>query len=256
MKKYDVIVLGGNGFLGSEFVKFLTNKKLKVLSLNSKNYKLFKGSFAKLIINANGNTFRYKANKNPKWDFKKSFLSVCKSVHDFKYNFYIFISSVDVYDNKNDKKNNTEESYIKNLNLDFYAFHKWIAERYIEKYTKNYLIFRLGTLIGPNMKKGPFHDVIKNNSLYMSLDSKLTIISKSSAVNLIFKIFKLKKKNQIFNITSSNSFLLKNLKNKFKRIKVLANKKYDYNINVNKIQKYSKIPNSIDEVKNLFKSKN
>ena len=36
MKKYDVIVLGGNGFLGSEFVKFLTNKKLKVLSLNSR----------------------------------------------------------------------------------------------------------------------------------------------------------------------------------------------------------------------------
>jgi nucleoside-diphosphate-sugar epimerase len=198
MKKYDVIVLGGNGFLGSEFVKFLNEKKLKVLSLNSKNYKLFKGSFAKLIINANGNTYRYKANRNPMWDFKKSFLSVCKSVHDFKYNFYIFISSVDVYDNKNNKKKNSEKSYINHLKLDYYAYHKWIAERYIEKYTKNYLIFRLGTIIGPKMKKGPFYDIIKNNSLYMSMDSKLAIISKSKVVNLIFKIFKLKKKKSDF----------------------------------------------------------
>jgi nucleoside-diphosphate-sugar epimerase len=256
MKIYDVIVLGGSGFLGSEFVNFFNNKNLKVLSLNSKNYKLFRGSFAKLIINANGNTYRYKANKNPTWDFKKSFLSVCKSVHDFKYNFYIFISSVDVYDNKNNKKKNSENSFINTIKLDFYAYHKWIAERYVEKYTKNYLIFRLGTLIGPNMKKGPFYDIIKKNSLFMSLDSKLTIISKLNAVNLILKIYKLKLKNQIFNITSSKSFLLKKLKNKFTNIKIISNKKYEYDINVSKIKKFFQIPNSISEVKKYLNFKN
>tara|TARA_B100001057_G_C22843813_1_gene948172 strand:+ start:1396 stop:2169 length:774 start_codon:yes stop_codon:yes gene_type:complete len=251
-KKYDMIVLGGNGFFGSELVKFYKNNNLKVLNINSKNYKLLKGSKSKIIINANGNSYRYKANKNPKWDFKKSYLSVCKSVHDFNYDLYIYISSVDVYDVKNNKKKNSENKTINPLKIDFYAFHKWISEKYIEKYTKNYLIFRLGTLIGPDMKKGPLIDIIKNRSAFMSLNSKLTMISKSTAVKMINKIVQLKITNQIFNITCSNNFLLKDLKKKYNDIRVFNNKKYDYNINVSKINKYYNVPKSSFEVKKLI----
>lgn len=253
-KSYDVIVLGANGFLGAEVVKFFKTKKYKVLSVTSKNYRSLRGSNSKIIINTNGNTYRFKANKNPQWDFKKSFLSVCDSVNDFEYNLYIYISSVDVYHKKNDKKKNKENSQIKPLKLDFYAFHKWMAERYVEKNTKNYLIFRLGTLIGPNMKKGPLLDLIKNNYIFMNLNSKLTIISKFTALNLIYKILKLKIKNEIFNITGSGSFSLHSLKNHFKNIKSLDTRKHSYDININKINKHSKVPTSNSEVVNFFRN--
>ena len=253
MKNYDYIILGGDGFLGSEIVNYLLNKKKNVLSINSKNYKFLKGSTTKILINANGNTFRFKANKNPSWDFKKSFLSVTKSINDFRFEKYIYISSVDVYDNKNNSNKNSENSFINPSNLDYYAYHKWLSERYIEKYTSSYLIFRLGTLIGPNMKKGPFYDILNNKSLFMSLNSKLTLISKKNAVRLIFKIMNLKKSNEIFNITSLDSFKLINLKDKFGELKIKDNKEYNYNINVNKIKKYCKVPNSTEEIEFLLK---
>jgi len=250
---YDVIVIGGKGFLGSEFVKFYKNKNLKVLNIDSKNYALLKGSHAKILINANGNSYRYKANKNPEWDFKKSFLSVCKSIKDFSYDLYIYISSVDVYENKNSKRKNTENIVTNTNKLDFYGFHKWLSELYIRKYTDKHLIFRLGTLIGTDMKKGPLIDLLKNKSVFMSLGSNLTMISKLTVVKIIDKVVKLKIKNQIFNLTGSGNFPLKNLKTKYKGIKILNNKKYDYNININKIKKYSDIPTTLEEVKKIIK---
>ena len=252
-KKYDFIVLGAKGFLGVEIVNFLKAKNYKVLSVTSKNYRSLKGATSKILINSNGNTYRFKANKNPQWDFKKSFLSVCNSVNDFEYELYIYISTVDVYDVKNNIRNNSEKRQIKILKLDTYAFHKWLAERYVERNTKNYLIFRLGSLIGPNMKKGPIVDLIKKNSIFMSLNSKLTIISKSTAVSLIYKILKLRIKNEIFNITGSGNFLLQNLKKRFKNVKILNSNKYNYDINIGKIKRYSKIPTSKTEVNNFFK---
>ena len=136
-KKYDFIVLGAKGFLGVEIVNFLKAKNYKVLSVTSKNYRSLKGATSKILINSNGNTYRFKANKNPQWDFKKSFLSVCNSVNDFEYELYIYISTVDVYDVKNNIRNNSEKRQIKILKLDTYAFHKWLAERYVERNTKN-----------------------------------------------------------------------------------------------------------------------
>ena len=103
------------------------------------------------------------------------------------------------------------------------------------------------------MKKGPLIDLIENKSIFMSLDSRLTMISKLTAVRTINRIIKLKMKNQIFNITGSGSFLLKSLKEKYSNIRVLNNTIYNYDINISKIRKYFDIPTSSNEVKKLIK---
>ena len=58
-KKYDFIVLGAKGFLGVEIVNFLKAKNYKVLSVTSKNYRSLKGATSKILINSNGNTYRF-----------------------------------------------------------------------------------------------------------------------------------------------------------------------------------------------------
>jgi dTDP-4-dehydrorhamnose reductase len=253
LKKYDVIIIGAKGFLGEEFANFFKDKNYKILKVNSKNYNSLKGARSKILINANGNSYRFKANQNPQWDFKKTFLSVRKSIQDFKHDMYIYISTIDVYNFKNNKKKTNEKSYIDPSKLDFYAFHKWLSEKYVERNTKSYLIFRTGTLIGQKMRKGPLFDIIKTKSIFMSLESKLSLISVSSAVNIIYKIIKLKKKNQVFNLTGSGGFMLGNLKKKFRDIKILNNSIHNYEININKIKKYVRVPSSIFEINNFLK---
>ena len=132
--------------------------------------------------------------------------------------------------------------------LDFYGYHKWLAERIVEKYCDNYLIFRLGSVVGKNMKKGPLFDILNKNKIEMSLNSKLTFINSDSIAYAIFKILQLNISNEIFNLTGHDNFLLKEVINRFPSlIYNNKNKKYIYDINVEKISKYLKLPTSTEE---------
>ena len=72
---------------------------------------------------------------------------------------YVHCSTVDVYPNT-DSYRQTKESYpIAQAFLNTYGVHKWLVERLAEKYTENFLILRLGTVIGTNLKKGPLFDI-------------------------------------------------------------------------------------------------
>ena len=53
--------------------------------------------------------------------------------------------------------------------------------------------------------------------------------------------------------TTDSKIFLRKISFLDKRIKIISNKKYEYDINVSKIKKYFQIPNSISEVKKLFK---
>ena len=58
-----------------------------------------------------------------------------------------YFSSVDVYNNKNDPLNNTEDTLIDYTKLDFYGANKFHAETFLRKYHSEYLILRLGSVI-------------------------------------------------------------------------------------------------------------
>ena len=81
MHTYDYIVMGGSGLIGSTIVDALKEKGSKVLSLNSDNFNFYckENISTNLFINANGNSYRFKANKDPFWDYDKSVNSLINS---------------------------------------------------------------------------------------------------------------------------------------------------------------------------------
>ena len=147
-----------------------------VLPLNSKNYAEAVGRPADVLVNCNGNTFRFKANRDPHWDFQASVASVERSLFDFPVELYIYVSTIDVYPVLDDPERNREDSPIDPSLIDNYGFHKYLAERLVERYSRRSAILRCGTAIGPGLKKGPLFDLLNGQPLFMSGESTLSLI--------------------------------------------------------------------------------
>lgn len=164
-------VLGGNGFLGSNIISYLNKYNYNVYSITRDNYESFKNFKFDVLINANGNSKKYLAELNPKWDFECSVNSVYNSIIDFKFDKYIYISSIDVvYDTIYGSNKLTSEFILKSYQCKF---------GYLLK------ILRCGSIIGEGMKKGIVYDILNNNKLYVTEDSDLYIISVKEICNYI-----------------------------------------------------------------------
>ena len=97
MAHRSFIVIGGTGLFGSAVVAHLRGLGADVLALDSKKYGAAVGQTADVLVNCNGNTFRYKAIQDPPWDFQASVASVHRSLFDFRVELYIYLSTIDVY---------------------------------------------------------------------------------------------------------------------------------------------------------------
>jgi nucleoside-diphosphate-sugar epimerase len=151
-------IIGANGFIGNALVETLKSQ-YTVESIIKENYHLFKNINFDIIINANGNSHKHWANKNPVKDFKKSVESVYKSLYDFKYKKYIYISSIDVENIKTT-----------------YGFNKYLAEEIVKSICYDFSIIRLPAVIGKRSTKGIIYDIMNNNKIYLTKDSTLMLI--------------------------------------------------------------------------------
>src|SRR3989344_5662480 len=138
-KKIKIGILGGNGLVGSDLVRFL-GRNYKVDSITRENYNDKKGKNYRIFINANGNSKRYWANQNPLEDFFTSTVSVYQSIYDFPCDLYIYISSPDVYENHAEQDHTKEEAVINPKNLETYGLHNYLSELIIKAHKKNFLI--------------------------------------------------------------------------------------------------------------------
>ena len=93
------------------------------------------------------------------WDFDASVRTVRESVARLRSPFYVLISTVDVYDDVGNLERTTETASIEHRRLTTYGFHKWLAERLVERFASGALILRVGTVIGPMLKKGALFDL-------------------------------------------------------------------------------------------------
>src|SRR5262245_31827752 len=91
-------ILGGGGMLGSDLAEYFKARGHHVVAIDRDNYSTQRGAQFDILINANGNSRRFWANEHPLEDFEASTVSVYRSLVDFTFNFYIYISSSDVYE--------------------------------------------------------------------------------------------------------------------------------------------------------------
>lgn len=248
MMDADCIVLGGTGLIGSEVRTHLEGRGWSVLSVGSKDYAAKVGARAKVLINCNGNAVRYLAQKDPTWDFEVSVATVERSLFDFSYDLYLYVSTVDVYNVVDDPSRNHEGAAIRPAELHPYGFHKWLAERLVERFAPRWVIARLGTVLGLGLKKNPVYDLLNGEPLRVSLESELTLIDTPTIARCFETLIERGGVREIFNVAASGSVKLRDLQDRLGRPIPLAptadSGVYRYCINNTKMANLAPLPTS------------
>ncbi len=243
--------------LGSDLVEFF-GEHYKVTVIDRDNYDQHKGKNFDVLINANGNSRKFWADQNPYLDFEASTISVYKSLFDFKFKKYIYISSVYLYGGfplpKISPKEAFEDKEINVQKLSPYGLNKYLSEQIVRRYASDYLILRCNTMIGNNSKKGVVFDILNNKDLFITLTSKLQLITTKEVANMINHLIFKNIKNQIFNVGGKGQFLFTKAEKYFgKKVKVSPEaKKQDLEQDVSKLNKIFKLKTSEEYLKDFI----
>lgn len=231
-------VIGGNGMLGSDLVKYLSSQFL-VTPITKESHSQFIGKTFDVLVNANGNSKRFWANTNPLDDFIASTVSVYKSVSDFKFSTYVYISSSDVYVDHLSSQSTLENQSQDSSKLSSYGLHKYLSEKIVGNQCKNYLILRSSMILGDNLRKGPIYDILNKNPLYISDSSKLQMITAYEIANVIKFLLGKKNIKEVFNMGGRGVIDFKKIQAYFS-MPITFSKKAEtqiYEMNVSKLNK-------------------
>jgi nucleoside-diphosphate-sugar epimerase len=170
-----IVVLGARGFVGAAVLAELQQADT-CLGVDVDNYAACTGQACDVLVNVNGNSKKFLADEDPAREFELSVASVVRSLQDFPAKKYVYISTVDVYTNFTSPDDTAETAVIDPARQSRYGFHKWLAEQYVRKACGDWLITRLGGMVGPGMKKSPVYDLLHDAPLRVHLDSAFQYI--------------------------------------------------------------------------------
>lgn len=181
-------VLGGRGFVGSAVVEEARHRGWRVTVIGRQEYAEFTGRYFDLFVNADGNSRKYLAQQDPVREFEMSVLSVMRSLKDFSYQKYVLLSSIDVYPDCSDPRNNTEETEIDPARLSPYGFHKYLAELLVRRYAGDWMILRMGGFVGPGLWKNSIYDLLRGYPLRVHPDSRYQYLHTSDLARVLFEL--------------------------------------------------------------------
>jgi nucleoside-diphosphate-sugar epimerase len=206
-----IFILGSKGFIGSAFCELCDERHISYRGIDIDNHDEFKGSSCDVLINADGNSKKYLAEEDPALEFKLSVSSVIHSLCDFKISKYIYLSSVSVYSDHTNPNNNHEESGIDISSQSNYGFHKYLAEQLVRKYCSNWLILRLGGMVGKQMTKGPVYDILNNIPLKVGPLSEFQFIDTAEVAKLGIRMLQENCTREIINICGRGTITLRKI---------------------------------------------
>jgi nucleoside-diphosphate-sugar epimerase len=202
-------VIGANGFLGRTLVERFTFFGHVVSSITRESYEHFKRQHFDVLVNADGNSKRYWANQNPTEDLEASVRSVYQSVFDFESEKYILISTSDVYPTQGVQHTREEQEIDQPLSP--YGFNKLLAEMIVKNYLASYVILRCCAMIGKDLRKGVVKDIIDGTPLFVTLESRLQLITTVEVANVIQYLIDHKKEREVYNVAGRDSMTVKEI---------------------------------------------
>lgn len=244
-----LFIIGGNGFVGSAIVRYCEQHQIEHQIITKKNYGNFVGRSCDILINANGNSSKLLSNKEPVEDFIKTVESVKKSLTDFNFKKYVLISSCDVYPDCS-----SPETTLENMEIDIskqsqYGFHKYLAEKCVIHSTRDWLIVRLGGMVGTGLKKNAIFDILHGGPLWLDPSSKLQFMNTDDVAKTIFELENQGISKEIINVCGDGLVKLQDILDKFESVEINSNSKIvEYNVNIEKIKNQMKIPNSTQSI--------
>jgi nucleoside-diphosphate-sugar epimerase len=195
-----ILIIGGNGFVGSAFVRACLEIGLDHHVVTRENWADLRGTSCRLLINANGNSKKLLSQREPLLDFDLSVRSVRQSLTDFSYDKYVFLSSCDVYPDCSPNAATKEEGTIEVGRQGPYGFHKFLAEQCVRHVARSHLIFRMGGFVGPGLKKNAIYDILHGGPLWLDPQSRLQFISTDFLAKTVLQLAHGRTENETFNI--------------------------------------------------------
>lgn len=250
-----IIIIGGEGFVGSAYSRFCQQNNLDFLVINRSNYQENIGRECDLLINANGNSKKFLAKDNPLLEFDESVRSVRRSIVDFPSKKYIFLSSCDVYPDCSTPESTKEDTIIDITQQSPYGFHKYLAEQCVRHCHPDWLIFRMGGFVGEGLKKNAIFDILYGDKLWLHPESQLQYIDTDSASEAVMKIISQGYTQEIFNLCGDGLIKLQDVIDRTQR-KISLNGDTPpvcYQVSIDKIQTIVNIPSTHDTVMEFLK---
>ena len=195
-----IFILGGQGFVGSAYARLFEAEDIPFSVITRQNYPDFIGRRCDVLINANGNSKKFLAEKDPKWEFDASTRSVVHALEDIRSDVYIQLSTGDVYPSQRSPAETLESQNIDSAQLSRYGLHKLIAEFAVKSLHPRHLIFRMGGFVGPGMKKNAIFDLMQGAPIWISPQSQLQFISTDTAARLVWSIYQAGVRGEIVNL--------------------------------------------------------
>lgn len=183
-----IYIIGGRGFVGSGYARYCRARGLPHQIITRENYQRFAGTSCDVLINANGNSRKYLADRDPVAEFDQSVRSVAVSLSAFKTGLYVLISTGDVYDDPSGPDTTSEDRDLDLGRMSRYGLHKSLAERLLMGAHPEWLVVRAGGFVGPGIKKNAVFDILSNAKIWLSPDSELQFIHTDHAAALIMGI--------------------------------------------------------------------
>lgn len=201
-------VLGGEGFVGSAFVRHCRREGIECDSIEPKSYAEYTGRRYDLVINAAGESRKYQVNRDPAGDLRYSLEPLLKSFGDFSFRRYVYISSIDIYPDRSDPSRNREDAAIEVGRISHYGFHKFLGEKMVEHYCPSRLIVRLGGVLGPGLKKNPVFDLLHDRPLRVDIESRYQYLDTDTAAAAVFDLVSRGDDNEIYNLCGTGTVSL------------------------------------------------
>lgn len=209
-----VAVIGGQGFVGSAFVRHLTalsGTGLVVSTVTRSNYQHHTGQHHDIVIHCAGNSRKYLAEQQPLDEFDASVGLIVRTLRDYPARLHILISSVDVYADLSQPKTTNENCTWHGVASSHYGFHKWLAEEVVRHHAASWLIFRLAGMVGPGLKKNPVFDLINRRPLHIHPDSRYQYLQTGEVAELCWKIVTLGVRNEVFNVCGTGTVSIREI---------------------------------------------
>jgi nucleoside-diphosphate-sugar epimerase len=239
-----IFIVGGKGFVGSAFTRLCEATGTTYAVITRQNYHEFTGKRCDILIDADGNSAKLLASKNPVQDFDATVRSVRARLADFRYDSYVYLSSCDVYPDCSSPATTAEDETIDIAKQSPYGFHKYLSEQCVRHVAPKWLIVRFGGFVGTGLRKNAVYDILKGGPLWLDPDSELQFMHTERAAGIVLELINRNRYNEIFNICGRGLIKLRDIMDAIQvRPKLQPHSPLvRYDVNIEKISKLVDIP--------------
>lgn len=195
-----IFLIGGNGFVGSAYARLFAERGLEFRLVTRENAEHLAGQPCDILINANGNSKKFMADREPLWEFDASTRSVAVALDMFKPRLCVHLSTGDVYPDQSSPEVTGEDQVIDVARLSRYGLHKYLAELLVRGTQEQWLILRMGGFVGQGLKKNAVFDMLNGAPVWLAPDSELQFIATDNAARVVWSMVESGVANEVVNL--------------------------------------------------------